>query len=279
MILHQRRVLAPEVDAELQGYQRDLDALPTYAEKVAAARREFKNKNKPTNQAFCEVKRTLEEMTTGAARCMYCEDSLASEIEHYRPKALYPERTFDWFNYLYACGSCNRNKGDRFAVFSSELGEVLDVTRRRNAPIAPPAAGAAVLLDPRHDDASRLLRLDLVDTFFFVPLPALGAAEDQRARYTIETLKLNERDALVAQRREYFHAYAASLEAYQSCRDRGASAEELAQRRAQIQHMGHPTVWLEMRRQHGLHPRLRALFAASPEALEWDSHACATMRG
>ncbi|MEZ4363860.1 MAG: hypothetical protein R3B48_27040 [Kofleriaceae bacterium] len=278
MILYQSRELAAEAADKLQAYQSRIDALPTYAERVKSAAEEFRRANTSTNEVFREIKRTLEEMTTPSARCMYCEDSLANEIEHYRPKGLYPESTFDWLNYLYACGSCNRNKGGRFALFAANTGEVTDVTRKINMPIEPPIVGDPLLLDPRFDDAARLLRLDLIDTFFFVPLPRPGDSDFLRAKYTIDTLKLNGRDALVAQRREYFHNYVARVEAYEGARERDASPAELESRKQQIQHMGHPTVWLEMRRQHGLHPRLEKLFARTPEALDWDSHACATKR-
>ena len=47
-------------------------------------------------------------------RCMFCSGSEASQVEHYRPKALYPERTFSWDNLLWACGVCNLAKGSRF---------------------------------------------------------------------------------------------------------------------------------------------------------------------
>ena len=48
---------------------------------------------------------------------MYCEDSVGDEVEHHRPKNLYPDHTFLWDNYLYACGPCNGPKNNRFAVF------------------------------------------------------------------------------------------------------------------------------------------------------------------
>jgi uncharacterized protein (TIGR02646 family) len=45
---------------------------------------------------------------------MACSSSESSQVEHYRPKATYPERAFEWSNFLWLCGMCNQIKGDRF---------------------------------------------------------------------------------------------------------------------------------------------------------------------
>jgi uncharacterized protein (TIGR02646 family) len=69
------------------------------------------------NKAFREVRRTLAAMASGVERCMYCEDSEGTAIEHFWPRAVYPLRAFDWDNYLLACSRCNSNyKRDRFPL-------------------------------------------------------------------------------------------------------------------------------------------------------------------
>ncbi|MBW8876770.1 MAG: hypothetical protein JF614_17545 [Acidobacteria bacterium] len=56
-------------------------------------------------------------MASGLERCMYCEDSEGTAIEHFWPKSVYPERAFDWLNYLIACSRCNSNfKRDQFPL-------------------------------------------------------------------------------------------------------------------------------------------------------------------
>ncbi len=57
---------------------------------------------------------TLERLSGVGQRCMYCSGSEASQVEHYRPKAVYPDRTFEWDNLLWVCGTCNQFKGNRF---------------------------------------------------------------------------------------------------------------------------------------------------------------------
>lgn len=92
---------------------------------------------------------------TSNQRCMYCEDSCADEVEHIRPKHLYPETTFVWTNYLYACGPCNGPKSPRYPLL---------VDGQVNLPDgkSPPSPGIDVLIDPRRDDPCEFLSVDLL---------------------------------------------------------------------------------------------------------------------
>lgn len=268
--------LPAAVESQLHQWQAEVDALPEYADRVRFAAARFRNAAK--SAPFQDIRRALEKAAAGNARCMFCEDSLANEIDHLRPKALYPDACFSWPNYIYVCGVCNKAKSSTFAVFANPTRELVDVTRRRGHPIAPPLDGSAVLIHPRYEDPMRLLKLDIADSFYFSPLAPRGSEEHQRARYTIDLLKLNRRDPLVRQRRQYFETYLTQLEAYTRAQERGDSEDELRARRYHVRTLGHPTVWFEMRRQHGSLARLRALFANLPEALQWDSVASATNR-
>jgi uncharacterized protein (TIGR02646 family) len=261
--------LADKAAAGLRELQAEVDAAGSYAERVAEGKRLFELRNKAGNAIFDEVRRTLDQMCAGARRCAYCEDSLADEIEHVRPKDLYPEIVFAWANYIYACGPCNGPKGSHFAVFVADSHVPVEVARKRNAPIVPPLDGEVVLIDPRREDATKLMALDLTDTFLFRPLGAPGSRDRARAVYTIETLRLNVRDALVKARREAFRDYRAHLVHYTHERDAGVSAAQLAELRAVILQRQHPTVWREMQRQHDRLPALRPLFAAVPDAATW----------
>lgn len=72
------------------------------------------------NKAFQEIRATLRQMASGIERCMYCEDSAGMAIEHFWPKATYPDRAFEWSNYLLACTICNSNfKRDQFPLDAS----------------------------------------------------------------------------------------------------------------------------------------------------------------
>jgi uncharacterized protein (TIGR02646 family) len=89
------------------------------ADPRSEAKRLWKRQN---NRTFREIRNVLKKMATGIERCMYCEDSQGIAIEHFWPKSIYPERAFDWLNYLIACSECNSNvKRDQFPL--DETGE------------------------------------------------------------------------------------------------------------------------------------------------------------
>jgi uncharacterized protein (TIGR02646 family) len=261
--------LPDEASRLLKQYQAEVDRADDYGARVNAAKSEFKRRNIRSNPAFVAVRAQLTGMCSGIGRCMYCEDAPADEVEHHRPKDLYPELVFAWRNFLYACGPCNGPKNNRFAVIDGCTGEVVDVARGRHAPMIPPAPGAPALLDPRREDPLDYLMLDLRDTFEFSPYPDLDSVGQQRAEYTIEVLRLNQRDQLAAARENAFGGYRARLREYVQRRSEGATPEELTRLKAGFRTSPHVTVWVEMQRQHRYHPVLAELFAATPEALDF----------
>ncbi len=253
----------------LRGYQEEVDAHPTYADRVQAAARLFKSRNTSSNRAFRVVRSTLHEMCSGARRCCYCEDSCADEVEHVRPKSLYPEHVFVWENYLYACGPCNGPKNNQYAVLTAKDRKLIPITSEKDRPRKRPPKGRHVFIDPRSENPLDYMELDLLDTFRFVPTAEEETTEHIRAKYTIEVLRLNDRDILPEARRCAFGSYKARLHVYRSKKRDGTSSGELQAMIRGIQKMPHPTVWAEMKRQHSLHAELATLFQDVPEALQW----------
>ena len=248
----------------MREYQAEVDAAGTYARQVAAGKDLYDRYS--DNAAFQVVRNRLAVMCSGARRCGYCEDSVGDEIEHIKPKDLYPERTFVWKNYLLACGQCNRGKSSRFSVIGS--GGLVDVTRRGGAPVLRPPEGLPALIIPREVEPFAFLDLEIVDTFRFLPREDLQEIDEERAVYTIDVLKLN-RDVLLDARREAYGAYRARRFEYRDLRNDGASEEDLGILRRAISTSMHPTVWREMQRQQAVVGELRALFLDVPEALDW----------
>jgi len=216
------------------------------------------------------VRQTLTQMCCGARRCGYCEDSVADEVEHIKPKDLYPEAVFVWENYLYACGQCNGGKNNKYAVFSDTTSQLREVARRRGDPVVEPEQGEPVLIDPRKEDPMDFLEIDLIDTFYFLPIYSLDSKDYQRADYTIEVLRLNDRDYLVEARKEAFYNYRARLGEYISNKNKSETTlEQLIPLITALQRMQHPTIWKEMQRQQQFIPELKKLFELAPEALDW----------
>ena len=250
----------------LRTYQRMVDSSGTYAERVNAGKAFFGRYNRQQNRVFRVVRERLATMCAGARRCGYCEDSVGDEVEHIRPKDLYPEAVFVWENYLLACGPCNRGKNSRFSIVRD--GRVVNVTRRRGDPVRKPRSGPPGPINPRNEDPLAFLALEIVDTFMFLPREDLSEVDEARAEYTIEVLKLN-REVLLAARREACETYRARLYEYRGQRDGGASAAVLGGLRRGITASAHPTVWREMQRQQPLIDELHSLFRDVPEALTW----------
>ena len=212
---------------------------------------------------YATVSRSCAPVPEGAA---IARTPWATNIEHIKPKDLYPERTFVWENYLLACGQCNRGKSNRFSVIVRS--GLVDVTRRRNAPILRPPEGPPALIVPREEDPFAFLDLEMVDTFMFLPRGDLRGIDEERAGYTFDVLKLN-RDVLLEARRYAYRSYRALFFEYRVLRDRGANEVELGKRRKGVTTSAHPTVWHEMQRQHTLIDELQMLFRDVPEALDW----------
>lgn len=255
--------------AKLAEYQKVIDILPTFAEQSTKAKLLFSNYNKKENKTFDSVKIALDLMCSGARRCCYCEDSQGNQVEHIYPKHIYPEFTFWWDNYLYACGVCNGPKSDKFAVFSYSDGVFFNVQPARNQELIKPIDGEVVLINPRIENPLNFLWLDLSGTFQFTESCDDESSKDfVRARYTLDTLGLK-RDVLTKARKEAFGDYKARLIEYIHARDLNYPSGNLQIMIEGIKTKQHPTVWAEMKRQYQLYPDLQNLFKKAPEALEW----------
>ncbi|WP_375756397.1 hypothetical protein [Corallococcus exercitus] len=266
--------LDTKVAKQLKAYQGEVLGLRGYTARVAEAKRLFSRYNAKKNATFTSVKEVLTRMCSGARRCSYCEDSVADEVEHIWPKDLYPERVFVWDNYCYACGPCNGPKNNQFAVFvgTSRSPTLLAHPKRKKGQPAPtlkkPAAGKPVLLDPRKDDATQWLTLDILNTFEFVVTAKGGTRDAARAQYTLDVLGLN-RTPLPTARKQAFDGYRARLREYREEKRSRAPAARLTLLRDALLRISHPTVWVEMKRHHAKVPELKSLFAEVPEALSW----------
>lgn len=46
--------------------------------------------------------------------CAYCEELCRGEVEHFRPRSRFPEKVYEWRNWLLACHDCNHAKGKQW---------------------------------------------------------------------------------------------------------------------------------------------------------------------
>lgn len=265
--------------AKLKTFQDEVDAQPSFEEQSTKAKRMFSSKNTRSNRVFQDVKKCLTEMCNSTRRCVYCECSLGDEVEHIYPKDLFPEKCFEWTNYVYACGPCNGPKNNKFALFKSSDGAYIEVNPPRGTASAKPPEGDAVMINPRLENPLEFAILDLSGTFKFYPLPSLVNNDVTRVEYTYNTvLRLNdeEREPIRQARENAFTNYSARLFKYVAKLKANASQADLDKIIDGIKKEAHPTVWKEMQRYYVLgklvlvDPELSALFDdAGPEALTW----------
>lgn len=142
--------------------------------------------NAPLKSAVAALKR----MAGPRERCMYCGDSHGTDIEHYWPKAPYPERMFRWTNMLLGCADCGRIKGGKF----------------------PLVAGQRALVKPTIDDPWEFLDFD-PETGNLVPRyqPATGGTTPKGEK-TVEVLQLDRREALAKGYQKSFRRICSKIE-------------------------------------------------------------------
>ncbi len=154
----------------------------------------FRDADRPREESAAKI---LKAMCN--KKCAYCEYGEANEIDHYWPKSLHPEKTFDWTNMLPSCGSCNtqEHKGHKL--------ELIDESGQQRSKWLDPSAPS--------DDPFRLL-VFTIDTMIVSrtnsdefnpvgwvdPREALSDTQMSRVDYTISELKLNTRSAIRHQR-------------------------------------------------------------------------------
>ena len=69
---------------------------------------------------FKPVLAALGAMCGVGERCMFCSGSESSNVEHYQPKAVFPDMALTWENYLWSCIVCNAAKSDNFPTVADQ---------------------------------------------------------------------------------------------------------------------------------------------------------------
>jgi len=272
------RDLEPCVVEILEELTARVQAETHFASRVKVARQEWRAKTSTRRKAdaFNKIRATLSGMCIGPRRCSYCEDSLADEIEHIKPKEFFPDLAFVWSNYLLACGPCNGPKGSRYGVVVD--GRVFEVKRTKADTPQPPSAGDDALINPREEDPLHYLELDLGGvnatgdwfpaTFNVMPRYGISALDLARANFTIDVLGLN-RDVIREARRNAFSGFRARLSEYADEKRGNGCVERLNLIRDELLSTPHLTVFAEMRRQRHFLPDVDRFLNTAPEAVEW----------
>lgn len=189
-----RRVIRESLETDVHENlnQRQVEADRKRAAGILQVNDEWQNARQtaPLRSVFAVLRRMMGEHE----RCMYCLDSHGTDIEHFWPKAPYPERLFLWPNLLLCCAECGRLKGDRF----------------------PLAAGQPLLVDPTAEEP--WLHLDFDPTTGNVVARFDMDANDwsPKGLKTVEILQLDRREALAAGYRRTFRRLSVVIERHLS---------------------------------------------------------------
>ncbi len=249
--------------SHLKKQQDAIDALPTYEQQVKYAKALWQSKKKSNSQksAFKRIEKELQKIAVGGQYCNYCEANKGTNIEHIYPKGLFPNKTFVWENYLWACKQCNgRHKVSQFQIFETpQSAKVLNLVA--NQQFQRPPNEDAVFINPRVDNPLDYFQLDLETGLFNVLAADNHARAYKRAAYTLDILQLNARKGLVEARQVAYQSYLETLESYINRPNIATQKEIITQ--------AHPTVWKEMQRQAESIALLKDLFLQIPEALYW----------
>ena len=163
----------------------------------------WKNASKSKN--LKTVRNTLEQMSGGRCRCMYCEDSVGTDIEHYRPKRTYPRHMFVWENLLLGCSLCNQMKDEHFQMED----------------------GVPLLLDPTCDNPWEHLDFDPVTGNLVPRFNRSTGSESPMGIMTVKILQLDRREALST---GYLRSYRRIVELLSGLSSLPQTAEELISR-------------------------------------------------
>jgi hypothetical protein len=112
------------------------------------------------------------------------------------------------------------------------------------------------------------IRLDIADTFLFEKIHRPGTRDYHCARYTIEVLRLNDREYLRVAREVVYELCCGILHRYVSAKKACQPPSALNRKVIALERTPHRTVWAEMKRWEDAIPELNQLFAAAPEALQ-----------
>lgn len=168
------RGLPPRPDlpqATRERLAKETDAITQAADPKAEAKRRYEKARKAI--WFKPIVEKLGEMSGTGERCMFCSGSESSQVEHFRPKAVFPLDAMKWENYLWACGICNQSKSDRFPPETEPGGDIIN---------------------PVNEDVWLFFFVDEYGNLSAIWRPELDDI-DPRAAKTIEVLALD-RDAL-----------------------------------------------------------------------------------
>jgi uncharacterized protein (TIGR02646 family) len=147
-------------------------------------------KDSRKTKAMGRVVGTLQGMMGSRERCMYCLDSHGSDIEHFWPKAEFPEKMYQWPNLLLCCTECGRFKGNTFPLSHEK----------------------PLLIDPTAEEPWDYLDFDPKTGNIMARFDKTTNNKSEKGSKTVKVLQLNRREALADGYKKTFRKIKAEVE-------------------------------------------------------------------
>lgn len=283
------RTLEDSEQTVLTQLQTQVNSEVSFAKKAEKAKTLWETKGgKEGKQAFVKIADVLAEMCVSVKTCNYCEGNVANDIEHIYPKSFFPEKAFEWQNYLLACKQCNSGyKLDKCFVMDAN-GTIHSTVRG-----VEPVHSNVALINPWIDNPKDFLWLNMEVGKFELHID-LSEAYKNKALKTLEILALNERDYLIVGRKRVADELydkmdrlsrilkAASvpeiesiLAPYHGIIDATLPIETIKYQvvettKQHIYKLLHPSVWYAIQTiASKVNLKWKAIFEVLPQALEW----------
>lgn len=154
-------------DKTVQRLNKETAAINIAPDPKIEAERRYTNARK--TKWFEPVVNALKTVSGIGERCMFCSGSESSQVEHFKPKAIFPEEAMTWGNFFWACGICNQAKGDRFPPHTGAGGQIINPIQENvwdfffldeYGNLSPKWRTDLGMLDPRAKSTLEILALD-----------------------------------------------------------------------------------------------------------------------
>lgn len=170
-----KRVQRPALPGRVAQYLARQQQKLTEKQSVGALDMESFWKSRRATRTVGQALKALQKAMGPTEPCMYCVDNHGTDIEHFWPKGAYPEKAFDWDNWLLCCTECGRIKGVKFPLDAQQQ---------------------PLLINPTEEDPWACLDFD-PDTGNLVPRFDLSANDwIPKGAATVDVLHLDRREAL-----------------------------------------------------------------------------------
>ena len=168
-------------------------------EECIKAKKYLKGKKYNARYKTKDVKKALADLYHN--KCAFCETNVERwDVEHFRPKSLYPWLAFSWDNLLLACPTCNGNKSNHFETMKKRAKfEPKDLKNIHNLSKKYDTIENNKFIHPELEtDIEKKIKFDKDGMIF---------TKDERLQYTIDTCKLDREKLNIERKKQVLDTY------------------------------------------------------------------------